>query len=197
MLAIVGLGNPSKYANTWHNLGKEFCNFLANNAKIHCTHFRIIKNKARILKCYYLEAPQKSFLIIIPVNIYMNNIGYELFNIIRQLPIKTLILAHDDLSIPLGHVKLTPKKNINHNGIKSFAQYKNNFELLFLRFGAFHVSHNSSQQRLPRRQIVLQHIPNDSQPIIQTMFQDASTNLIYPLVINPDLAERGYLQKSE
>ena len=197
MLAIVGLGNPSKYTNTWHNLGKEFCNFLTHSAKIHCTHFRTIKNKARILKCYYLEAPQKNFLIIIPVNIYMNNIGYELFNIIRQLPIKTLIIAHDDLSIPLGHVKLTPKQNINHNGVKSFAQYKNNFELLFLRFGALYVSHNDQPLRSPRRQVVLQRIPDNAQPIIQTMFQEASTNLIYPLVINPDLVKRGYLQKSE
>ena len=204
MIGIVGLGNPESYAETWHNLGKEFCKYLLKRSDINCVQFKRIKDIATIYRCQLLTSPPETnanqatehFLIAIPDNIFMNNSASHLIPILKQLPINILIVAHDDFSFKINTSKLTPKPNKSHNGVKGFIN-NSYFKTLYLRLGADHTEflrHNNKP--LPLKKAVLQKIDENIKPIILKNFQESFEKLLKPIIIKPDLAVQGYLQTS-
>ena len=105
---IVGLGNPgSKYSRTRHNAGKIFTTWFSS------TSFKILT-----------------------LNSFMNKSGHALK---KQLPRHLnipLIVAHDDLDLPLGKFKLQLGKGPkDHQGLNSIYQALGTKNFWHLRLG--------------------------------------------------------------
>ena len=115
MKLIVGLGNPGeKYKNNRHNVGYMFIDYMV-----------------KWLNCY-MAKKTKSYLTMQPSNYptillakpqtFMNLSGKAVNQLSKVYGLKSnnLIVAHDDLDIPLGKFKIQngigPKL---HNGIES------------------------------------------------------------------------------
>lgn len=115
IMFIVGLGNPgSKYSRTRHNAGKIFTTWLSSLPECSETKFKIIK-----------------------LNSFMNNSGPALK---KQLPrhceLTALIVAHDDLDLPLSKFKLQLGKGPkDHKGLNSIYQALGTKNFWHLRLG--------------------------------------------------------------
>lgn len=102
MKVVVGLGNPGKkYQGTRHNIGFEVLLGLAerfsagswrSNFEAECTEIQIGTDKVLLL------APQT----------YMNLSGRSVRAMVNfyKLPLKDLLLVHDDMNLPTGRLRL-------------------------------------------------------------------------------------------
>lgn len=99
---ILGLGNPgTRYTNTWHNIGAEAVEMLANRWSL---NLKPGKNN-----CVYAEGVfygKKCFLLI-PTN-YMNRSGESVLSFIRYFSLNSenLMVIYDDHDLPLGKIRL-------------------------------------------------------------------------------------------
>lgn len=116
MYIIAGLGNPGKeYEHTRHNAGFLTVDYLAykNNVSLNKIKFKglcgegiIGGNKVLLLK------PQT----------YMNLSGQSILDAVQfyKIDLENLIIIYDDVSIPLGRIRLRPSgSDGGHNGMKS------------------------------------------------------------------------------
>ena len=115
--AVIGLGNPGEvYRNTRHNLGfwlldkiaeKENVKFK-NSREYHADHIIVPYNGINIL-------------LIKPMT-YMNESGRYLLSILNyfRCPLANVILIHDELTLPLGELKISKNRGPGgHNGVSS------------------------------------------------------------------------------
>ena len=116
MKIIAGLGNPgAEYAKTKHNVGFMLMDALAAhlNAASWREDFHSLVLEVRI-------GGEKVFLVK-PLT-YMNNSGEALGPMLSYYKLDTedLVVAHDDMDIPAGTVRIRKKGGSGgHNGIKS------------------------------------------------------------------------------
>ncbi|QLL34651.1 hypothetical protein HG536_0H00250 [Torulaspora globosa] len=116
---ITGIGNPEpKYSNTRHNAGLVLLDLLKNHLAGRERTYKPCSNAA----AKYL--PISSGLILIRADgNFINLSGKTVLPLWRKLPQdKTVhIVAHDELSLPLGKVQLRkPGTSLRgHNGLKS------------------------------------------------------------------------------
>ena len=122
---LVGLGNPGKkYSHNRHNAGMQFVDWLyetcaATRPWLQDTH----------KQCEYtrIHVQEKNILLFKPLT-YMNNSGQAVKSSLRsvaaQYELKHLVIAHDDLDLPLGTWKLDFGKGPKgHNGILSLEEH--------------------------------------------------------------------------
>src|SRR4030042_929362 len=98
MMLIVGLGNPGKkYEKTWHNVGSLTVDELRSSPRFANAH-AVGELKSLDLQDDILAKP----------NTFMNESGKALKKLINhyQLSIKNLIVAHDDIDLSLGTVRV-------------------------------------------------------------------------------------------
>ncbi len=116
MKIFVGLGNPgSEYANTKHNVGfmladKIFSELGANNWR---NNFN-----ALISETFY----NGEKILIVKPQTFMNLSGETVAPIMNfyKIPIENLIVAHDDMDLPVGMIRLRPKGSSGgHRGVDS------------------------------------------------------------------------------
>jgi PTH1 family peptidyl-tRNA hydrolase len=103
MKILVGLGNPEKrYENTRHNAGFHVIDYLATK---HGAEFKQQKDfRALVAKTILV---QREVLLVKPLT-YMNLSGQAVSAIINwfKVPISELLVMHDDVSLPLGRIRL-------------------------------------------------------------------------------------------
>lgn len=115
MKLVVGLGNPGKeYEKTRHNVGfmvldeiAKTYNFSFSKNKFQGLYGEIIINGEKVM---FLK-PQK----------YMNLSGEVIQNFLNfyKIPIKDLLIFHDDLDLPCGKIRIKQKGSSGgHNGLK-------------------------------------------------------------------------------
>ena len=116
MIVICGLGNPGrKYTDTRHNVGFKFIDKIRTEYK-----FEILKkNKSK--EIFRGKIKRQECYLFKPLT-YMNLSGYPLAKFLNyyKIPIKNLIVVHDDLDLIIGKIKV--KKgggNAGHNGLIS------------------------------------------------------------------------------
>lgn len=144
---IVGLGNPgAKYENTRHNAGFWLVDELARRyggsfraqSRMHAETTEItIPGGGRAL----LAKPQT----------FMNASGQSVRALVDfyKLPLKTVLVAHDELDLPSGRVRLKQGGGPGgHNGLKDIIRHCGP-EFLRLRLGVGHPG---------RREAVLGHV---------------------------------------
>ena len=129
---IVGLGNPGReYAQTRHNAGFLLADALAARLGV---RFRRLQFKALTTDARYGEAK----IILAKPQTYMNLSGQAVGPLLRfyKIPPERLLVAYDDLDLPLGTVRLRPKGGHGgHKGMRSIIERLGTQEFPRLRLG--------------------------------------------------------------
>ena len=116
MYIIAGLGNPGKnYAGTRHNIGFDTLDVIAskNNIKFNKTKFRADFGEGII-------GGEK--VILVKPQTFMNLSGESIRPLrdFYKVPDENIIVIYDDISLPLGKLRLRGKGSAGgHNGMKS------------------------------------------------------------------------------
>ncbi|MBR4151785.1 MAG: aminoacyl-tRNA hydrolase [Selenomonadaceae bacterium] len=120
MKIFVGLGNPTpEYAATKHNVGFILADKLAD--KISADNWRE-KFNALIAESFF----NGEKIIIVKPQTFMNLSGEAVAPIMNfyKLGAEDLVVAHDDMDLPLGTIRLRPKgSGGGHHGIESIIQH--------------------------------------------------------------------------
>ncbi len=129
---VVGLGNPGReYAQTRHNAGFMLADALAARLGV---RFRRLQFKALTTDARYGKAK----IILAKPQTYMNLSGQAVAPLLRfyKIPPERLLVAYDDLDLPLGTVRLRPKGGHGgHKGMRSIIERLGTQEFPRLRLG--------------------------------------------------------------
>ncbi len=116
MYIIAGLGNPGRnYTGTRHNIGFDAIDTIAseNNIKFNKTKFKADIGEGTIGGEKVILAKPQTFM----------NLSGESIRPLRdwyKIPDENIIIIHDDISLPLGKLRLRGKGSAGgHNGMKS------------------------------------------------------------------------------
>ncbi len=117
MKLLVGLGNPGDtYANTRHNIGFRFLDYLARSLNL-----RFISSTRFPAETASWLRPGDKVLLVKPQT-FMNNSGEAVAAIARyyRLDTERIFVVHDDIDLPPGKVRLRRGGGHGgHNGLKS------------------------------------------------------------------------------
>ncbi|SKA68409.1 aminoacyl-tRNA hydrolase [Desulfobaculum bizertense] len=134
---LVGLGNPGvEYENTRHNFGFMFADAVRSNAgESACTRLSV-GDDCMAWDCAIIRS--KPHWIIAKPLTYMNLSGIAVKRLCNKFGItpENVVVAHDDLDLPLGKMKL--KKgggSAGHNGLKSIMEELGSAQFIRLRMG--------------------------------------------------------------
>ncbi|MBR0289056.1 MAG: aminoacyl-tRNA hydrolase [Selenomonadaceae bacterium] len=120
MKIFVGLGNPTpEYAKTKHNVGFMLADRLAN--KISAENWRE-KFNALVSEAFF----DGEKVLIVKPQTFMNLSGESVAPIMNfyKIDAENLVVAHDDMDLPLGMIRLRPKgSGGGHHGIESIIQH--------------------------------------------------------------------------
>jgi peptidyl-tRNA hydrolase, PTH1 family len=101
---IIGLGNPGReYKDTRHNIGFMLIDSLAE--KLNARGMKV-QSKAIVISALHEERK----IILAKPQTYMNLSGQSVQGLLNfyKIPIENLIVAHDDLDIPFGTIRIRP-----------------------------------------------------------------------------------------
>jgi peptidyl-tRNA hydrolase, PTH1 family len=131
MRVIVGLGNPGRrYRATRHNLGRDVVERLAARLGVRWEE----DGWARIART---RVGASAIVLAIPET-YMNVSGQAVRDLLRRRHRRAtdLLVVHDDLDLPLGHLRLKPGNGAGgHNGIRSLIEVLGTGQFPRLRLG--------------------------------------------------------------
>ena len=132
MWLVVGLGNPGEtYAQTRHNAGFMLVERLA---RAWGADFREKKGRVRVAES---RGGGEPVLLAEPLT-YMNLSGQAVRALVasrRVLP-ERLLVAYDDLDIPLGEIRVRPQGSAGtHKGMQSIVRELGTTKFLRLRIG--------------------------------------------------------------
>ncbi|MBR3499503.1 MAG: aminoacyl-tRNA hydrolase [Selenomonadaceae bacterium] len=120
MKIFVGLGNPTaEYAATKHNVGFMLADKLAE--KISATYWRE-KFNALVAESFF----DGEKILIVKPQTFMNLSGEAVGSLMNfyKLGAEDLTVAHDDMDLPLGMIRLRPKgSGGGHHGVESIIQH--------------------------------------------------------------------------
>ena len=102
---LIGLGNPGReYRDTRHNVGFMFvdCLILRLNAR-----GMKVQSRAIVTTATY----QDRRLVLAKPQTYMNLSGQSAQGLLNfyKIPMENMMIAHDDLDIPFGTIRIRPK----------------------------------------------------------------------------------------
>ena len=101
---IVGLGNPGReYRETRHNVGFMLLDRLT--VKLNA-RFTRLQSKALVASANYQERK----IILAKPQTFMNLSGQSVQGLMHfyKLPLENLLIAHDDLDLPVGTIRIRP-----------------------------------------------------------------------------------------
>ena len=148
MQLIVGLGNPeSRYANTRHNVGFMIADAIAERTRIRLSDDSFGSVQLSKLKALFghnkLAIAGKgsyagrAFTLIKPLT-YMNRSGAAVTHYVRALQLERhdLLVICDDISLPLGTIRLRKKGGAGgHNGMQDIIDQLGSSDFPRLRVG--------------------------------------------------------------
>jgi len=133
---ILGLGNPGEqYARTRHNAGAWLVEELARSLSVSLnfeTKFHGFYGKFQTAHGYCH--------LLIPTT-YMNKSGIAVKALAQfyKIPHQAILVAHDELDLPVGDVKLKfAGGHGGHNGLRDIIAHLNTADFYRLRFGIGH-----------------------------------------------------------
>jgi PTH1 family peptidyl-tRNA hydrolase len=129
---IVGLGNiGDEYAHTRHNIGFDVLDALIKPSN---TFFDVNKRYGAAAE---MRLKNHSLILLKP-STYMNNSGKAVRFWLQKenIPIEQCLIIVDDISLPLGTVRLRSKgSDAGHNGLKSIQEMIESENYPRLKFG--------------------------------------------------------------
>ena len=129
---VVGLGNPGReYRDTRHNIGFMVIDELCKSLGISLSR---VQSKA-LIAVANLEGQK---VVLAKPQTFMNLSGQAVSGLARfyKVPVEQLIVAHDDLDLPLGSIRLRPGGgSAGQKGINSTIQQLGTQNFARLRLG--------------------------------------------------------------
>ena len=129
--AVVGLGNPGpEYKGTRHNVGQRVVDHLARTLKKRWTR----ESAGQVARAQW----RGESLYLIKPGSFMNVTGPALARLCRRLGLDPtdLILAYDDIDLPLGKVRVRMKgSHGGHKGVRSIIETLGTAELRRVKVG--------------------------------------------------------------
>ena len=163
---IIGLGNPGReYKDTRHNIGFMLIDHLAG--RIGARGMKV-QSKAIITSGLFEEHK----LILAKPQTYMNLSGQSVQGLLHfyKIPLENLIVAHDDLDIPFGSIRIRPTGG--PGGQRGMA---NTIELLGTKdFPRLRLGIGRPPGRMEPKDYVLQSFSKDEQKILPEILTRAS-----------------------
>jgi PTH1 family peptidyl-tRNA hydrolase len=101
---LIGFGNPGReYKDTRHNIGFLFIDRVA--VRLNARGMKL-QSKAIVMSTLYEERK----IILAKPQTYMNLSGQSVQGLLHfyKLPIENLLVAHDDLDLPFGTIRIRP-----------------------------------------------------------------------------------------
>ena len=101
---IIGLGNPGReYRQTRHNVGFMFVDRLT--VKLNA-RFTRLQSRALVASAHFQERK----IILAKPQTFMNLSGQSVQGLMHfyKLPLENLLIAHDDLDLPVGTIRIRP-----------------------------------------------------------------------------------------
>ncbi len=158
MKAVVGLGNPGpEYTFTRHNAGFLLVDHLRE--KMGCSPFK----GERLY--YYSEC---SDVLLFKPATFMNLSGSAFPHILSDfsLDISEILVAYDDVSIPLGRIRIRKRgSDGGHNGVKSII-----YTLQTRDFPRMRIGIGPKPQGVPLADYVLSEFDDDELRILYRVF---------------------------
>lgn len=127
---LIGLGNPGReYRDTRHNVGFMFIDRLI--VRLNARGLKV-QSKAVVTSAMYEDRK----LILAKPQTYMNLSGQSAQGLLNfyKIPMENMLIAHDDLDIPFGTIRIRPKggpggqggmaSTINQLGTKDFPRLR-------------------------------------------------------------------------
>jgi peptidyl-tRNA hydrolase, PTH1 family len=122
VMLIAGLGNPGReYAGTRHNLGFSVVEALAAAEGLNWKQ----ESRFEVATARWDARPGVTRLLVKPQT-FMNDSGRALRGLLdfHQVPVDSLIVAYDDLTIDLGLVKVSVRGSAGgHQGVASLLEH--------------------------------------------------------------------------
>lgn len=165
MRVIVGLGNPGRrYRATRHNLGRDVVERLAARLGVRWEE----DGWARIART---RVGASAVVLAIPET-YMNVSGQAVRDLLRRRRRRAtdLLIVHDDLDLPLGHLRLKPGNGPGgHNGIRSLIEVLETGQFPRLRIGI-----GRPPAGVDSADFVLERFTSDERPAIDAAIDRAA-----------------------
>lgn len=163
---IIGLGNPGReYKDTRHNIGFMLIDHLAE--KIGARGMKV-QSKAIVTSGLFEETK----LILAKPQTYMNLSGHSVQGLLHfyKIPLENLIVAHDDLDIPYGTIRIRPTGG--PGGQRGMA---NTIELLGTKdFPRLRLGIGRPPGRMDAKDYVLQNFSKDELKLMPELLTRAS-----------------------
>ena len=129
---IVGLGNPGReYRETRHNVGFMLLDRLTVKLNARVTR---LQSRALVASANYQERK----IILAKPQTFMNLSGQSVQGLIHfyKLPLENLLIAHDDLDLPVGTIRIRPDGgSAGQKGMMSILERLGTDEFARIRLG--------------------------------------------------------------
>ncbi len=139
---VAGLGNPGpRYEQTRHNAGFWFLDGLAE------TCGASLREESRFHGALGQCRLAERNLRLLRPSTFMNRSGQSVAAVVRyfDLPAEALLVAHDDLDLPPGTVRLKRGGGHGgHNGLRDIIAHLGTKDFLRLRIGIGHPGHRDA-----------------------------------------------------
>ncbi|MBI5420975.1 MAG: aminoacyl-tRNA hydrolase [Parcubacteria group bacterium] len=179
---IIGLGNTGeKYEKTYHNVGSLAIDHLAQKLSLTPKILKIpIRWNFRKITSTIFSSEE---LILAKPSCYMNESGTVVAPLLKHysVPPDHLVVVHDDSDIILGNFKLKfGGSSGGHRGIESIIQTTGTQDFWHLKIG-IRPEESESPIRLKAERLVLQHIGEEKQTILDQAIDNALDSLLQEL----------------
>ena len=132
MKIVVGLGNPGReYQPTRHNVGFFLLDALAKD--LDATSWK--ESQRELISETRIDGEK---ILLVKPQTFMNLSGESVGNLVSfyKIPLEDLIVAHDDMDLPVGKIRIRPKgSGGGHHGIESIIQHVGSSEFPRVRIG--------------------------------------------------------------
>jgi len=170
MAIIIGLGNPGKkYFNTRHNLGFEIIDIFAKENSF--PEFKLSEK-------FHALISKKGNILLAKPQTFMNESGKSVKKLIFnfQSSIFNLVVAHDDIDLPLGKIRLSKNRgSAGHKGVESIIKELNTKNFTRIRIG---IRPPQCQRLISRpEQFVLKKFKKEEKDLLNQAIQQALSEL--------------------
>lgn len=147
MYYIVPLGNPGdKYRNTRHNVGWQAMDFCIDAWRLPS----LVESGSLSGRLTEGVVQGNSVTVLYPTT-FMNNSGSAVQKLVSKTEIGQLIVAHDDIDLPLGEIKVAQGKGAGgNNGVASIIEKLGSKDFVRVRIGIAPKSFWTGQTKRPQ-----------------------------------------------
>lgn len=173
MHLIVGLSNPPKYDGTRHNFGQAVLSaFVAAHPELHPVNIPDFDGEA-----FRGQIGEQEVIAVPRLGTFMNTSGPAVARLLSffKLAPNDLILAHDEVALPLGTIRLGKDLSAaNHNGVQSVIEAVGTQDFVRLRLG---IETRADLQIPPTIDYVLQRFVEEDRSVLTATIERAEQAL--------------------